>query len=150
MQDHDPLPRLMPNEKYFALLARDHRAPFIADIYAVVRLRKRAVAHTILDNLLDAEEAAPYEPHKAQEHAWSARARAQEMRDWFLKNRAHPGLEELAPGVIATAGGTLIVEDDPSAVYEPVDNADAGPLGEAVRLEAIRKLRPPLEPDEAA
>ncbi len=87
--DHDPLSRALPTEPHFVLLARDHLSPGFARLYAIVRERgpdAKAKAHAILDTILISNAAKDPRPHKDKQHAWSARAKADEMAEWHRLN----------------------------------------------------------------
>lgn len=86
---HDPLPRQLDTEPHFALMGRDVLSPGFARLYAIVRETgpdHRAKAHAMLDALLLSNDGRDPRPHKDKQHAWSARAKADEMEIWHRLN----------------------------------------------------------------
>ncbi len=86
---HDPIDRQLDGEPRFPLMGRDPLAPGFARLYAIVRENGpacKARAHAALDAILLANDARPPRPHKDKEHAWSARAKADEMQQWYIQN----------------------------------------------------------------
>lgn len=90
-ETHDPLPRKLPEEPHLTLLARDWRSPGLGRVYAAIREGRWAHAHQILETMEGEAGKYPREPHKDKEHAWSARAKADEMQTWFVLNREAEG-----------------------------------------------------------
>lgn len=90
-EPHDPLNRQLPTEPHLVLLARDWRSPALARMYAAIREGRWQHAHEILSVMEGQAGGFPREPHKDKEHAWSARAKADEMAQWFIHNREAQG-----------------------------------------------------------
>ncbi len=104
---HDPLPRQLPTEPHFALMGRDSLSPGFARLYAIVRETgpdHRAKARAMLEAILLANDARDPRPHKDKDHAWSARAKADELEHWYMLNmQAKPQSGKL--------NSTSVVED---------------------------------------
>ena len=146
VEEHDPLSRILPDEPHLILLARDFRSPHLSLMYAAIRERRFDHARQILDRLEAVSRAQPPQPHKDKEHAWSARAVAQQMDQWRLENmRAEP-----PAGRVNTAPERGDVEPDKMRTdYSDIAKDDAGTYAVEAHHAAIKAARPTAEPDEA-
>lgn len=100
---NDPLPRQMPDEPRFALLARDPLAPFVVRLYAALRERKIDKAQDVFRNACRALPALPFHPQSDPEHARSAFGVADHMELWLIEKTreqlgAVPGCSDMVKG----------------------------------------------------
>lgn len=97
--NHDPLDREMPGEGHIAGMGRDVLAPGWARLYAIVRESGpdyQARARAALERWMATNESRQKNPQKDQEHAWSARAIADQMEAWYNANiRGKPPINRL-------------------------------------------------------
>lgn len=143
---HDPLERREDGEPYFALMGRDWRSPPHIQMYADTREGKWRHAHEILDAMERAAGGHPPVTPKDKEQAWSARAKAGEMIDWF---RDHRAAGEPINRVNVQAA-TEVVETLIRTDYTNLTIDDAGAFADAKQLDDIRRAHPDPEPDEAS
>lgn len=137
---HDPLARKEADEPHFVLLARDPRAAHQTRLYAALREQKFAAADAIYANLKKLCAKLPLHP-KDRDHAWSARAVATDMDIWRYDNVVkHHAPETKGEEVTALHRST----------YADLTPDDAGALTREIQIAAIKRARPPTEPDEAS
>lgn len=161
---HDPMPRKLDEEPYFSLMARDQRSPAFARLYAIVRERGpdvAAKAHAAVDALLAANAGIHPNPQKDKEHAWSARAKADEMAQWFRLNmqakpqtgRVNAGAEHPEPPkppkierTTLSIGDKLVliapvhyrIETIPANDEDPIGQITSGTRGQVVEINLER------------
>lgn len=133
-EKHDPLTRRLPQEPYWAALARDHIAPYLPNIYACALLRQWSQLDAIIVNLKAHMESVEPRPHKDQEHAWASRAKATEMDQW---RRDHMGTKPAAGRVNMTG---------PEQNNDPPNFSDILRVaGKSIHLVAVGQLPTPAD-----
>lgn len=79
---HDPINRLAENEPYFLLSARDPTAAEMVTLWAVLRKRDGSLVDAVVKRLKILMMDLPVQPHKDNEHFWSAQKVATDMLVW--------------------------------------------------------------------
>lgn len=143
----DPLATQMEGEPRFVLLGRDPLAPGVTRLWADLREGKYEHCAATLEAIIKRARTRDPHPQKDSKHAWSARAVAGEMEEFY---RAHMRGEPPQGRVNDTPFGP---QPEPPSVkqrdnYDNLAKDDAGALGERLHLEEIKKAHPPMEPDE--
>lgn len=143
----DPLSTQMDKEPRFPLMGRDPLAPGLVRLYADIREGKYEHCAALLDVVIRKARTRTVHPTKDAKHAWSARAIAGEMEDFY--NESMRG--EMPEGRVNDE--PFGPQPEPPATkerdsYADLAPTDAGAIGEHLHLEEIKKAHPAPEPDE--
>lgn len=102
---NDPSKRLVPDEPYFTLAARDPLAPYLVRLYGALRRRDLGLADQIFKNARAQAGFLPYHPMRDPKHGREASEIANAMELWLVgETQAKLQSVAMPQGLITTDG----------------------------------------------